>query len=273
MKIAIQGFTGSFHAMAAQKYFGSGHELVMCDSFFNLFKALRIGEADAAVMAIENTIAGTILFNYTLLKESNCYIGGETYLRIEHALLALPGQTIADIKEVRSHPMALMQCMRFFANHAHIKLVEDKDTALMAEQIAQRQSIGIAAIADKSVAPLFGLEVLQQNIEDSAHNYTRFLILNKDKDHRMQGQFNKATLSFSLTHEIGSLSHVLKVFSDHKLNLATIQSTPYVGNAWEYFFHTDIEFEDMTTFEAAIHKVRQYTTSFRILGMYNKGIE
>ena len=273
MRIAIQGFTGSFHAIAAEKYFGSGHELIMCDSFPNLFKSLNLGEADCAVMAIENTIAGTILFNYALLRNSPFTITGETFLRIEHCLLALPGQGINDIKEVRSHPMALMQCMQFFSKYPHIKLIEDIDTAYMAELIAKNETQGVAAIAGEGVAKRFGLQILKYNIEDSERNFTRFLIIeNRNSGQINEKTINKASICFSLPHQIGALKNVITELTERKINIMTFQSTPYVGNEWEYFFYTDIEFDEYNLYKSAIKNLEPLTINLKILGQYKKGI-
>jgi prephenate dehydratase len=275
LKVAIQGFTGSFHAIATSKYFGSNQDLVMCDSFPNLFKALHSGDADCGVMAIENTIAGTILFNYSLLRNSPYRIVGETFLRIEHCLLALPDQTINDIKEVRSHPMALMQCMRFFSERPEIRLMEDIDTAYMAELIAKNQTKGVAAIAGEGVAEKFGLKILKKNIEDSDRNFTRFLVIansNKQGFGEESSVIDKATISFSLPHEVGGLRNVFNVLANHKLNVTVFQSTPFVGNEWEYFFHCDLEFDNYNDYSSAIEELRNVTKSIKVLGEYHKGI-
>ncbi len=275
MKVAIQGFTGSFHAIATEKYFGAPQDLVMCDSFPNLFKALDSGEADCAVMAIENTIAGTILFNYSLLRNSKYKIVGETFLRIEHCLLALPGQTIEDISEVRSHPMALMQCMKFFSENPKVKLVEAIDTAYMAELIARDKTKGIAAIAGEGVADKFGLQILKKNIEDSERNFTRFLVIVNPKNTIFSMQklkANKASLSFNLLHQIGGLRQVMNILAEHKINVMTFTSTPYVGSEWEYFFHTDIMFNDYNNYADAIDELKKATNSINILGEYQNGI-
>jgi len=276
VKVAIQGFTGSFHAIATAKYFGSPQELVMCDSFVNLFKALESGSADCAVMAIENTIAGTILFNYSLLSNSKYQIVGETFLKIEHCLLALPDQHIRNIVEVRSHPMALMQCIKFFSENPSIKLVEAIDTAYMAELIAKEQTKGVAAIAGEGVAEKFGLQILKKNIEDSERNFTRFLVLanpdNKLDLFRSNLGINKATLSFSLPHQIGGLSKVMAILSAHQMNVMTFASTPHVGSEWEYFFHSDITFDNYDNYISAIHDLKSATQSVQILGEYANGI-
>lgn len=269
-KVAIQGFSGSYHEIAANQYFGSDIQLVTCDSFINLFKSLDAGLADVAVMAIENTIAGPIIFNYSLLRNSDYSIVGETFLRIQHCLMALDGQTIDDIKEVHSHPMALNQCVRFFAGYPNLKLVEAVDTGLMAEEIAKHNIKGRAAIAGEGAAKIFGLPILKRNIEDSEKNFTRFLVLEKTTN--PVASANKSTISFGLTHEIGGLHKVFSVFSEHKINVMSLQSTPYVGNAWQYLFHLDIEFDDAQSYQKAIDWLRNFTFNFKILGEYRKGI-
>ena len=272
-KVAIQGFTGSFHAIATEKYFGPSHQLVMCDSFPNLFKSLGNGGADCAVIAIENTIAGTILFNYSLLLNSPYSIMGETSLRIEHCLLALKGQSIEDIKEVRSHPMALMQCMRFFSGRPEIKLVEDIDTAYVAELIAKNQTKGVAAIAGEGVAEKFGLEILKRNIEDSEKNFTRFLIIKKiDKDSLEIEGANKASIWFRINHEVGSLRNILNCMAKRNINITSLQSTPFVGNEWEYNFHMDAEFTDILNWKELLNEMKAFTKHLSLLGVYKKGI-
>lgn len=268
-KIAIQGFSGSYHEIAAKQYFKSEIALEMCDSFINLFKSLDAGRADMAVMAIENTIAGPIIFNYSLLRHSNYTIVGETFLRIEHCLMALEGQSIEDIKEVHSHPMALNQCVRFFSGYPHIKLVEAVDTGLMAEEIAKNKILGRAAIAGIGAAKIFGLHILKKNIEDSEKNFTRFLVLDK---YNKNITYNKSTISFGLTHEIGGLHKIFSIFMDYKINVMSLQSTPYVGNEWQYLFHVDIEYNNIETYKKAILEVQKATFNFKILGEYSKGI-
>lgn len=275
MKVAIQGFAGSYHEIAANQYFGAEIELVMCDSFINLFKKLDTKQADCAVMAIENTIAGTILFNYSLLRNSVYKITGETFLRIEHCLMGLDNQSIDDITEVHSHPMALNQCTRFFAGYPNIKLVEAVDTGLMAEQIANEKIKGRAAIAGVGAASKFGLHIFKKNIEDSERNFTRFLVLENNADSKStieNFKFNKATISFGLTHEVGGLSKILNILATEKINVMSLQSTPYVGNAWEYLFHLDIEFSDYLAYQKAIETIKKQTLHFSIMGEYKKGI-
>lgn len=275
MNVAIQGFTGSYHEIAAQQYFGKNIQLVMCDSFINLFKSLDTKQADCAVMAIENTIAGTILFNYSLLRNSVYKITGETFLRIEHCLMGLENQTIDQITEVHSHPMALNQCTRFFAGFPHIKLVEAVDTGLMANQIATQKIKGRAAVAGTKAAEKFGLQIFKKNIEDSERNFTRFLIIENEEYSKNKFEnrtANKATISFGLAHEVGGLSKILTILATKNINVMSLQSTPYVGNAWEYLFHLDLEFSDYLNYKNAIENIKNQTLHFSIMGEYKKGI-
>ncbi|MDX2188947.1 MAG: prephenate dehydratase domain-containing protein [Bacteroidota bacterium] len=267
-KVAIQGFTGSFHAIAAEKMLGSDIELVMCDSFPNLFKALDLGQADYAVMAIENTIAGSILFNYSLLHQyQGLRIIAETSLKIEHFLMGLNGQELENIKEVRSHPMAIMQCMRFFRSYPEIRLVEDIDTAYMAQLISEKQTRGVAAIAGKNVAERFDLKILKANIEDSDRNFTRFLVLKKTITNTESGT-NKATVSFSIPNEKGQLKKLMDLFLTKNVNIANIQSLPIVGKEWNYRFFCDLEYS-MTVSEMESFLFDNHIQSH---GHYIKGI-
>ncbi|MDX2197312.1 MAG: prephenate dehydratase domain-containing protein [Cytophagales bacterium] len=270
MRVAIQGYEGSFHALAAQKYFGHMPDLVMCESFPALFKALNTGHADKAVMAIENTIAGTILFNYSLLRNSDYVIRGETALRIEHMLMALPGQTIHDILEVRTHPVALMQCMAFFQQYPHIKLVEDIDTALMAKYIADNNKSGVAAIAGSGVASQYNLEIIQKNIEDSDQNFTRFLIL--DRQYNNIEEANKASICFNISHQKGSLLKVINLINELNINIMTLQTNPFTGKAWEYYFNIDITYEHVHMLDALMDKLGTCTTYYKLLGKYKQGL-
>ena len=236
-KIAIQGIPGAFHEIAARQFFGEDITLEACDSFPILFRALKKGKADYGVMAIENSVAGTILPNYALLRNSNYTIIGEIYLRIEHHLMALPGQKIEDITEVFSHPMAILQCQEFFEEYHHIKLIELIDTAESAQRIQNNQMWGKAAIASELASQHYGLEILHRGIETNKRNFTRFFILKKNDEIKLDlNSINKASLCFNLTHKVGSLSQILLVLSSHGMNLTKIQSLPVVGSEWQYFF-------------------------------------
>ncbi len=272
-RIAIQGGAGAFHEIAALHYFGSENvEIVPSLTFRDLFKSLKHQHADYGIMAIENMVAGSILPNYQLLSESNMKVIGEIYLRINQNLVALPGQTIDQITEVYSHPMAILQCQNFFEDYQHIKLIESVDTALSAKEIADNQLIGIGAISSSQAAEKYGLEILKANIETNKMNYTRFLILaDKEQEVEFEEPVNKSSLHFALAHEIGSLAKILSIFSYFNINLTKIQSLPIVGKEWEYFFYVDVEFTDYNIYKHALDSVKPFTSTLGILGEYHKG--
>jgi prephenate dehydratase len=272
--IAIQGVKGAYHEIAARKFFGSEIELEMCDSFPVLFRALEEKTADFGVVAIENSVAGTILPNYAMLRNSNFTIIGEVFLRIEHQLMALPGQKIEDITEVYSHPMAIQQCHDFFKPHRHIKLIESEDTAGSAQWIQETNKRGAAAIASKLAAEHYSLEILAGSIEDHKRNFTRFLIVvdkHVAKQYLKGHQPNKASLSFNLAHQVGSLSQILLVLSSHGMNLTKIQSLPIVGTEWEYFFHLDLLFEHRAQYKRSLSAIRPLVNELKVLGEYQRG--
>ena len=222
-------------------------------------------------MAIENTIAGSIIPNYALIDSNNLHIVGEEYLHIHHHLMALPGQTIKSIKEVWSHPMALLQCKEFFKKHPHIKLVEDVDTAEVAKRIAKENLKGIAAIAPKIAAEIFGLQVLEDNIQTIKDNSTRFVIVQIQKPtHSIEG-VNKASLKFELSHKRGSLAAVLNVLSDCKMNLTKIQSLPVIETPWKYSFFVDVTFDEYTEYQKLVKIIDIMAEDFKILGTYKNG--
>jgi prephenate dehydratase len=272
-RIAIQGGAGAFHEIAALHYFGSDNiEIVPSLTFKDLFQTLKHQNADYGIMAIENMVAGSILPNYNLLRESNMKIIGEIYLRIVQNLVALPGQTINDITEVYSHPMAILQCQKFFEEYPHIRLIESFDTALSAKDISDNKSMGIGAISSIQAAKQYGLEVMFESIESNKMNYTRFLILaDKDEQIELDKPANKASLQFSLADEIGSLAKILSIFSFFNINLTKIQSLPIVGKEWEYFFYVDIEFSDYSVYQQSLKTIAPFTGEFSILGEYYKG--
>ncbi|MDP4209782.1 MAG: prephenate dehydratase [Bacteroidota bacterium] len=272
-RIAIQGGAGAFHEIAALHYFGSENiEIVPSLTFKDLFKTLKTQNADYGIMAIENMVAGSILPNYSLLRESNMKIIGEIYLRIIQNLVAMPGQTIDQLTEVYSHPMAILQCQKFFEEYPHIRLIESFDTALSAKDIADKKQMGIGAISSAQAAEKYGLEVMNSSIETNKMNYTRFLILaDKDEEIELDQPVNKASMQFSLAHEIGSLAKILSIFSYFDINLTKIQSLPIVGKEWEYFFYVDVEFSDYKIYEHALNSIRPFTSEFGILGEYCKG--
>lgn len=273
MKIAIQGIKGSYHHEVATKLFGSDIELLECDNFSELPPLLLNQKADKAVMAIENTIAGAILPNYALLDEYNLQICGEYYLPIQHQLLSLKGKKISDIKEVRSHPMALEQCRKFFRSYPHIKLIEGKDTAKVAKEIQDHQLTGIAAIASKIAAKIYNLDTLADAIQTNKANYTRFVIISKTNGNTANN-YNKASIKFRLNHKTGSLLEILQVFKDNNINMSKIQSLPIVEKPWEYAFFVDLLFENKVFFIKTVEALTKKTNELKILGKYksNKNI-
>jgi prephenate dehydratase len=274
IRAAIQGIAGSFHDQAVSEYFsGSNVELVPCMSFEELFDQVREGKADVAVMAIENTVAGSLLPNYALLNSSGFTIFGEIYLRISQHLMALPGQGIGDIREAYSHYMAIAQTRPFFKSHPQIHLIESEDTAASARWVAEENRGGIAAIAGERAAAMYGLEILARGIETNKRNYTRFLFLYKPNgtEHFKTPHPDKASLSFSLPHKTGSLSQVLSIFSFYGTNLTKIQSIPIIGQEWEYHFLIDLTFDDPMRYRQALEAIRPLTHELIILGEYLQG--
>lgn len=270
-KIAIQGFEGSFHQIAAQHYFGKHIELVPCITFQEVVRKVQKKEADAGVMAIENSIAGSILPNYNLLQKSSLLVMGEVYLQIRQHLMVLPGQTLEDIREVHSHPMALLQCMDYLNAHPNWRLVETEDTALSARHIRQKRMKHTAAIGGKLAAELFDLEILVPNIQTEKKNYTRFLIVSREEQLIPAAQPNKSSVYFHTDHSRGSLAKVLVKIANGGINLSKLQSFPIPGTEWRYYFHADMEFDSVEQFEGVIKSIRPLTESLRILGVYQKG--
>jgi len=269
--IAIQGAEGSNHHKVARDFYGDNIQLKECMSFDALVAHLLEGSATDGVMAIENTIAGSIIPNYALIDSNNLHIVGEEYLNIHHHLMALPGQTIKSIKEVWSHPMALLQCKEFFKKYPHIKLVEDVDTAEVAKRIAKENLKGIAAIAPKIAAEIFGLQVLEDDIQTIKDNSTRFVIVQTQlPTHSIEG-INKASLKFELSHKRGSLAAVLNVLSDCKMNLTKIQSLPVIETPWKYSFFVDVTFDDYTEYQKLVKIIDIMAEDFKILGTYKNG--
>ncbi len=271
-KIAIQGILGAYHEIAARDYFAPEQiEIIPCHTFKDMFELIRKDHSVIGVMAIENTIAGSLLANHKLLSESSLTVVGETKLRISHCIATLPGQTLADISEVYSHPIALMQCEDFLDAHSHIKPVESIDTALSAKEIAEQTIRGRAAICSTFAAEMYGLNILERGIETNKRNFTRFLVI-ADKwtaDELLEGkQINKSTLTFTLPHQEGSLAQVLSVLSFYKLNLTKIQSLPIIGREWEYQFYITVNFDNYTRFKQGTAAVEPLLKDFRILGEY-----
>jgi len=266
--IAIQGVQGSFHHSVASSYFKNAKSFLECMTFDALVDSLLDYKTDVAVMAIENSIAGSIIPNYALIDTNNLSIVGEYYLDIQHHLMAMPNQRIEDIKEVHSHPMALLQCKEFFKDFPHIKLVEARDTADVAKQISATKTKGIAAIASEKAAELFQLNILSRSIQTIKHNETRFVIVKRDEDVRHAEDNNKASLKFELDHKRGSLATILNVLSDCKLNLTKIQSLPKINTPWKYAFFVDVTFEAYSDYEKAKAIIRIMAENFKVLGEY-----
>lgn len=273
-RVAIQGGYGAFHEIAAQQYYGKDNiEIVPSNTFRDLFKSLKSRKADNGIMAIENSVAGSIIPNYALLRESKMKIMGEVYLRIIQNLVVLPGVKIEDIREVYSHPMAILQCQKFFEKYTHIRLIESVDTALSAKEISDKKLTTTGAISSAQAADKYGLKVLHASIEDNKANYTRFLILgDKNEPLASAEPVNKASLYFALAHEIGSLAKILSIFSYFNINLTKIQSLPIIGKEWEYEFYIDVEFSDYKMLQHSLEASRPFTSGFGILGEYHKGI-
>ena len=272
-KIAIQGIKGSFHDIAAHQYFNNDDvELICCNTFEEIFQQMRDDYSRLGLMAIENTIAGSLLHNYELLRESGMTIIGEHKLHIEHSIMCLPEDDWSTITEVNSHPVALMQCRDFLSSHHEFKVVEAEDTAGAAEMISRKHLRGHAAICHAGAAPLYGLKVLEQGIEDNKHNFTRFLLMcdpwSADKMRDLH-RTNKSSIVFTLTHEEGSLSQVLSIFSFYKINLTKIQSLPIIGREWEYMFYVDVSYDDYVRYRQSIEAVRPLLRELKILGEYN----
>lgn len=272
-RIAIQGGFGAFHEIAAHHYFENEDiEIVPRNTFKDLFKALKNGQVDYGITAIENSIAGSILPNYTLLQETRMEIVGEIFLRIRQNLVAMPGQTIHDIREVRSHPMAILQCQHFFDDHPGILLIDSMDTALSAKEIADNRIMGAGAISSTQAAAKYNLAVIAKGIETNKMNYTRFLILKgRNGDQQADLNANKASLSFALAHKIGGLSKVLSILSFYEINLAKVQSMPIVGKDWEYQFFIDVEIDNYIHYQQAIEAIKPFTQDLMIMGEYIKG--
>ena len=274
-RIAIQGVKGCFHEQAARMFYQEhGHivpDIVECLTFDDLYKSMAEGKADAAVMAIENTVSGGLLPNFELLRKYDRKIKGEVFLRIQQNLMAMPGQKIEDIKEVRTHYMAINQTREFFKKYPWIRLVESEDTAKSAADVAKDGLMGVGAVASTLAAELYGLEMLAESIETYKQNFTRFLIFDDALDVD-KAEVDKASMCFTLSHSPGSLAHVLTILSFYGMNLTRIQSLPIPGQEWQYFFYVDIKFEDYTRYEQALAAVRPLMEDLNILGEYKSAI-
>ncbi|MBR2064912.1 MAG: prephenate dehydratase [Bacteroidales bacterium] len=270
-KIAIQGVKGCFHEQAARMFYEEhGHlvpEIVECSTFDGLYRSMDDGAADAAVMAIENTVSGGLLPNFELLRKYDRKIKGEVFLRIQQNLMVLPGQKLEDIKEVRTHYMAINQTREFFKNCPWIRLVESEDTAKSAAEVASEGLVGIGAVASTLAAELYGLDIIAESIETYKQNFTRFLIFD-DSLEVNKSKVNKSSMCFTLPHSPGSLAHVLTIMSFYGMNLTRIQSLPIPGQEWQYFFYVDIKFDDYQRYEQAVTAVRPLMEDLNILGEY-----
>jgi prephenate dehydratase len=267
-KIAIQGIKGSFHHQVVKEYFSENVAIDECLSFEELVDSLLSGKSDQAVMAIENSIAGPIIPNYALIDKNNLHIIGEHYLNISQNLMTLKGQKIEDIKEVHSHPMAILQCMDFLKQYPNIKLVEDKDTAETARRIQEKQLTGIAAIGSKVASEMYDLDIIAPEIQTIKNNMTRFVIIKKQNSFLPENEINRASIKFELDHKRGSLAAVLNVMSDCKLNLTKIQSLPKIETPWKYSFFVDVTFEKYEDFAKAKSLLNIMAEYFKVLGEY-----
>lgn len=274
-KVAIQGYKGCFHEEAARTFYaqsGLVPDILECDTFEGLYRALESEAADAAVMAIENTVSGGLIHNFELLRRYDRKIKGEVYLRIKQNLMALPGQSIEDIKEVRTHYMAINQTRDFFQRECPwITLVESEDTAKSAAEIAGNRLLGVGAVASSLAADLYSLEILRESIETYKQNFTRFLIFDEAVT-LPESAIDKASICFTLPHKPGSLAHILTILSFYDMNLTRIQSLPIPGREWQYFFYVDIKFDDYNRYCQALSAVRPLIEDLNILGEYKAAI-
>ncbi|MCX6261719.1 MAG: prephenate dehydratase [Bacteroidia bacterium] len=270
MKISIQGEKGCFHEVAARQFFCNDDiEIVPCSTFDLTLNSVREGKADLAMMAIENARSGSMLYNYSIIRESGLKMLGEHNLRIKQNLMALPGQTIHDIKQIRSHPIALAQCMTFLNQYPEIILVESDDTAGSAKLISEHRLKKIAAIASFNAAEIYGLEILAEGIETYKKNYTRFLVIGSEEKGNKKG--NKVSICFATGHKPGSLAAVLVKLAEMNINLSKIQSVPRLNGDWEYMFYLDLELPDNSDMNMIESILKEYTNNLEVLGIYYKG--
>ncbi len=266
-KIAIQGYEGSFHQIVAEQYFGEQIQIIPCDTFREVARRVRSGEAAYGVMAVENSIAGTIIANYGILQEAGVQVAGEVYLRIVQNLMALPGVGLEDIREVASHPMALQQCHNFLDGHPAWKLVESEDTALSARHIAEKKLTATAAIASERAATLYGLEIIAPDINTIKNNYTRFMVI-KVQDLLTDPRADKASLYFKTDHRQGSLVRALEVLDG--VNMTRLQSHPIPAEPWHYMFHIDVEFPSAEVYSQNLERLIKATEEVHVYGIYKK---
>jgi len=270
MKVAIQGYAGSFHEIAAHEYFDEGFDVLPCPTFREVARKVEGGEADYGMMAIENSIAGSIISNYSILQNHNLQVDGEVYLNICQHLMALPGTQIQEIHEVRSHPMAFLQCVDFLDEHLGWRLVESEDTAGSAKEVAEQKLQGVAAIAGSLAATLYGLEIITPDIHTIKQNGTRFLVL-KRADNISRPGANKASLYFKIDHEKGSLLRVLQQTADGGINLSKLQSYPIPSDPWNYLFHVDMEFDHYDDCLLTLNRMRRVASEVYVYGIYPRG--
>lgn len=274
-KVAIQGGFGAYHGIAAENFFvGEEVEIVPCITFKDIFSSIKKDPNIIGIMAIENTIAGSLLQNYELLKTNKLPIAGEYKQRVSHCLAVLPGQTIHDVKEVISHPIALMQCVDFLETLPKVKVVEHEDTALAAKDIADKNLLGTAAICSTKAAEIYGLDILARGIETNKHNFTRFLIFGNRwivDEIQKDEVLNKSSIVFTLPHNEGSLSQVLSVLSFYHINLTKIQSLPIIGREWEYQFYIDVKFDNNERYQQSLAAIRPLISELKVLGDYPEG--
>ena len=271
-KIAIQGGYGAFHEIAAHHFFENEKiEILPRNTFRDMVITLKDRKCDFGIMAIENSLAGSIIPNYNLLINTSMHITGEIYLRIKQNLVVMPGVKIEDLKEVYSHPMAILQCQKFFDAHSEIRVIESIDTALSAQEIAKSGALNMGAISSKMAAEKYGLEIIAESIETNKMNYTRFLILGENGEITPPEEVNKASIFFTVAHKFGSLSKILSILSYYEINLAKIQSMPIVGKDWEYMFYVDVEINDYDMYKKSLEAIGPFTPSIGILGEYKKG--
>ena len=270
MKVAIQGYTGSFHEIAAREYFGGVLEALPCATFRDVARKVECCEANYGIMAIENSIAGSIISNYSILQNHNLQVDGEVYLHIRQHLMALQGTRLEDIHEVRSHPIALLQCVDFLDEHLGWRLVESEDTAGSAKEVAEQKLKGVAAIAGSLAAELHGLEIVVPDIHTIKQNATRFLVL-KRADNIWRPGANKASLYFKIDHEKGSLLRVLQQTADGGINLSKLQSYPIPSDPWNYLFHVDMEFDHYDDCVLTLNRMRRVASEVYVYGIYPRG--
>lgn len=273
-KIAIQGLLGSFHDIAAHQYFKTEQiELICCSTFEQVFENIHRDKTVIGLIAIENTIAGSLLHNYELLRDSGTSVVGEHKLHISHCICCLPEDDWSTITEVHSHPVALMQCRQYLSQHPQLKAVEAEDTAGSAQYIKENGCRGWAAICNREAAKMHGMKILDDNIEDNKHNFTRFLVVCQPEivdTQRPIEKTDKSSLVFSLPHEEGSLSQVLSILSFYKINMTKIQSLPIIGREWEYMFYIDVTYDSLTRYRQSIDAIKPLTRELKILGEYEQ---